>query len=85
MPYTIFSNSGVDIGGMYGITPQMKGVPPHWLPYFNVNDCDGVTQKAVSMGGKIVMPPTDIPDTGRFAYLQDPYGAVFAVIKLLPR
>lgn len=85
MPYTVFSNAGQDIGGMYRLTEQMKGVPPHWLPYFQVTDCDASVQKAVSMGGTPVVPPTDIPGTGRFAYVQDPQGAIFAVIKLNPR
>ena len=62
----------------------MKGVPPHWLPYLQVTDCDATTKKAQSLGGGVVIPPTDIPNTGRFAYLKDPQGAVFAVIKLIP-
>jgi predicted enzyme related to lactoylglutathione lyase len=78
-PYTIFSNSGSDIGGMYKLTEQMKGVPPHWLPYLQVSDCDATAQKSQSLGGSTVLPPTDIPGTGRFAYLQDPGGAVFAI------
>ncbi|HEV8538581.1 MAG TPA: VOC family protein [Bacteroidota bacterium] len=84
-PYTVFSNSGSDIGGMYRLTDQMKGMPSHWLPYFNVADCDAAAQKAKSLGGSIHIPPTDIPNTGRFAYVQDPFGAVFAIIKLNPR
>lgn len=83
-PYTVFSNSGTDIGGMYGLTEQMKGFPPHWLPYLQVADCDATTKKAQSLGGSTVMPPTDIPNTGRFAYLRDPQGAMFAIIKLIP-
>jgi hypothetical protein len=30
------------------------------------------------------MPPTDIPNTGRFAMLQDPQGAMLSVIALAP-
>lgn len=84
-PYTIFSNSGSDIGGMYGLTEQMKGVPPHWLPYLQVADCDAIEAKAKSLGGSTVLPPTDIPGTGRFAYLKDPGGAMFAIFKPFPR
>jgi predicted enzyme related to lactoylglutathione lyase len=28
-----------------------------------------------------MVPPTDIPGTGRFAVLQDPQGAIFAIVK----
>jgi hypothetical protein len=34
------------------------------------------------LGGNLIVPPTDIPNTGRFSVIQDPQGAVFAVIKL---
>ena len=84
-PYTVFSNAGTDIGGMYLLTGTMAGIPPHWLPYFQVSDCDATVKQALSMGGKTIVPPMDIPGTGRFAYVQDPQGAVFAVIKLNPR
>jgi predicted enzyme related to lactoylglutathione lyase len=82
-PYTVFSNAGTDIGGMYLLDGSMAGIPPHWLPYFQVHDCDAAASKAISMGGKAIVPPTDI-SVGRFAYLQDAQGAMFAVIKLNP-
>ena len=54
----------------------------HWLTYFAVSDTDATVAKADSLGGKITVPATDIPGVGRFAILQDPQGAHFAVIKL---
>jgi predicted enzyme related to lactoylglutathione lyase len=32
------------------------------------------------MGGKVVMPPQDIPQVGRFCVLQDPQGAMINAI-----
>lgn len=55
-------------------------VPPHWLVYFAVTDCDATAAMAQDLGGTILVSPTDIPDVGRFAVLQDPQGAVFAII-----
>jgi hypothetical protein len=40
--------------------------------------------RAVALGAKNLVPPMDIPKVGRFAVLQDPQGAVFAVIALDP-
>ena len=57
-------------------------VPPHWLVYFAVADCDESTKKIKKLGGKIHMDPSDIPEVGRFALAEDPQGARFAVIKL---
>jgi hypothetical protein len=69
------------IGGMMAMPPNMKGVPSNWLPYFAVADCDASAKKAVELGGKLAMPPTDIPNIGRFAIVQDPQGAAFAIYK----
>jgi predicted enzyme related to lactoylglutathione lyase len=59
-------------------------VAPHWLVYFAVNDCEGTTALAQSLGGAVCLPPTDAPGVGRFSVLADPQGAVFAAIQLLP-
>jgi predicted enzyme related to lactoylglutathione lyase len=83
MTYTEWSNGPQPIGGMLPMDgPQWDGVPPHWLTYFTVEDADATAEAASAAGGKVIMPPMDIPNTGRFAVLADPQGAVFAVIKL---
>jgi uncharacterized protein len=81
--YTEFSVGDTPGAGMMEMNAQMAGVPPHWLPYFQVVDCDGTANKAKDLGGKLFVPPTDIPNVGRFSVIQDPQGAVFAIIKLL--
>lgn len=82
MLYTIFSNGEKPAGGMYEITEDMSGMPSSWIVYFAVENCDSTAEKAASSGAKIIVPPTDIPNVGRFSMIQDPQGAVFAVIKL---
>ncbi|HKP36058.1 MAG TPA: VOC family protein [Pyrinomonadaceae bacterium] len=82
MPYTEFINGDDHIGGMMQIQPQMGPVPPNWGIYIAVDDCDATVAKAESMGAKTYVPPTDIPNVGRFAVLSDPQGGVFNVIKL---
>ena len=83
-PYTHWQNDGADIGGMIAIMEQWGPMPPNWINYIQVNNCDEAAAKAASLGGKIGMPATDIPNTGRFAMLQDPQGAAFALIALAP-
>lgn len=83
MAYTEWSNGGQPIGGMMLMEgAQFEGVPPHWLTYFAVEDCDATSSQAQSLGANLIVPPTDIPNTGRFSVIQDRQGAVFAVIKL---
>jgi predicted enzyme related to lactoylglutathione lyase len=68
---------------MYKPSPEMGNIPPHWLVYFSVDDCDAKLKQANDLGARTIAPPMDIPDTGRFAMLQDPQGAAFAIIKLI--
>lgn len=81
--YTTFMKADGPAGGMMAIPPMpgSEHVPSHWLPYFAVSDVDASTAKAMSLGGKTHMPPTDIPGTGRFSVVADPQGAAFALIK----
>ena len=84
MEYTVFKNGGDGIAGMYKITPEMGPIPPHWMVYFAVSDCDATVQKTTESGGGVMRPAEDIPGIGRFAILQDPASAVFAIIKPAP-
>jgi hypothetical protein len=52
------------------------------MPYFAVGDADTIAARARELGGSLKVAPTDIPNVGRFSVIQDPQGAVFAVIQL---
>lgn len=79
--YTELQRGGQSIGGIRPLGAN-ETLPPHWLIYFLVADCDAAVQKAQSLGARVYMPAMDIEKVGRFAVLADPQGAVFAVIKL---
>ena len=79
--YRMFAKGKSDLAGVVSTkAPQFKGVPPHWLVYIGVDDVDATCAHARKLGGKVLMAPMDIP-VGRFAVLEDPQGAVFAVFK----
>ena len=59
-------------------------IKPQWGIYITVDDVDATALKAEKLGGKVLMPPTDIPNVGRFAALMDPQGVMFSVITYLP-
>lgn len=80
--YTEWVRGEGSVGGMMAIQPEWGPMPPHWLPYFSVKDCDATVKRAADLGGSVMMPARDIPKVGRFAILRDPQGAAFAVIKL---
>ena len=72
-------------GGLYQISAEMFGggpvPPPHFMTYIAVDDVDASAETAQSLGGKILRAPDEIPNVGRFAIIQDPTGAVFAMFK----
>ena len=81
--YTEFQTGGRSIAGMMAIPEEYEGkVPPHWLPYAMVDDCDATMNEAMAMGATVIVPAMDIPNVGRFAVFADPAGAHMAVIKM---
>ncbi len=80
--YISFTNQGRMAAGMLTMPAEWGEMPPAWGVYLAVADCDATVQQAQELGGKVMMPPTDVPETGRMAVLQDPQGAVFSVIKM---
>ncbi len=73
------------IGGRSLMSPGTDGystpeTPPHFLVYFNVTDADATAAAVTRLGGRVQMPPHDIP-YGRIAVLRDNQGATFAVLQ----
>ncbi|MFF2350348.1 VOC family protein [Kitasatospora sp. NPDC058115] len=84
MTYKVVSPAGGDLRATSfgGIAPVMdEAQPPSWTPYFGASDVDGVVSRATGAGGTVLMGPEDVPDVGRLAWLADPFGAPFALIK----
>ncbi|HEX6363398.1 MAG TPA: VOC family protein, partial [Albitalea sp.] len=79
-PYHVVKAGDTSIGGIMKIPAESGPMPPNWCPYVTVSDVDATAKKCASLGGKVLMPPTDIPTVGRFAVIQDPQGAVLNVI-----
>lgn len=81
-PYTEFHQGEQPVGGMMPMAgPEWEGVPDHFMQYFLVEGCDACAARAAELGGKICVPPSDIPGVGRFAILDDPLGATFGVLQ----
>ena len=78
--YTLLKLGGKEIGGIMAICDQAPGTPPAWGAYVTVNDVDALLVRVEKLGGKVCLPPQDIPDVGRFAVIQDPQGAMLSLI-----
>jgi len=78
--YTVINVNGQGIGGITGIPPNAKGMPPAWGGYVTVEDVDAVVARVAGLGGRVLLAPTDIPTVGRFATIMDPQGATLSLI-----
>ena len=90
MNYTEISLDGRKFfGGMWDTNQQCEGAdgetmpapPPHWMTWIAVDDIEASAEKVIALGGSICVPPSDIPNTGRYCVANDPSGAVFSMIK----
>jgi predicted enzyme related to lactoylglutathione lyase len=78
--YHLLTIGGVPRAGL--MQAPGRGSHSMWLPYVSVEDCDATFQKALSLGSKQLLEPTDMPKVGRFAIATDPLGAPIGMIKV---
>jgi predicted enzyme related to lactoylglutathione lyase len=75
MVYSTFKPTDGPGGGMV----SMPGAPTMWLAYVGVDEINAATEKAVSLGAKIIRGPQEVPHMGWFSILNDPTGAMIAL------
>jgi uncharacterized protein len=76
-PRTSFTLGELLVGGGHAPT-EPEGDAPRWTISFRVADADESAASARRLGGRVLLPPLDVP-VGRFAILADPAGAPFTV------
>lgn len=77
--YYVLSKDGEAIGGILQMNEPWEGVPPHWMPYFQVSDADVAADAVRAGGGTVSVEPFDTT-YGRIVVANDPAGAVFSVV-----
>lgn len=77
-PYTMWTAAGTPLGGVV-IQPPNSGAPPHWLAYVGTPDIDATVAHAQQLGARTLVPPTEIPNSGKFSVHNDPQGVAFAL------
>jgi predicted enzyme related to lactoylglutathione lyase len=75
--YTTFAVDDRPLGGLGG---HQAGTPKGWTTCFSVPSTDAAVAAVESAGGKVTMAPTDTT-FGRFAVVEDPWGAAFSVME----
>lgn len=80
MAYGLVSNGGE---GIDGAVAKAEGGPPMVTFYVQVDDPQKYLDKAIAMGGKLVMPVTEIPNMVTMCQFADPDGNVVGIVKAM--
>jgi uncharacterized protein len=65
------------------IEDDQPDVPAHWGVTFGVDDADATAKMAAELGGRVVVPPFDVP-WARMTVINDPQGATFTASQFVP-
>ena len=72
-------NTGSEEGIQGGIWPAPAGTPGFTQLFMAVDDVEAKAATAQSLGAKLLIPPTALPDGGAIAIMLDPHGMSFAL------
>src|SRR5688572_26846721 len=74
--YTMARRNGKLVAGL---APKMPGqdFPPAWSVYMWTDNIDETARRITDAGGKLLMPPMDIPNAGKMLFAFDSTGAAF--------
>ncbi len=78
---TFRTDTAIYTGGMMARSgPGIpEGIPPHWKFYFAVPDIEAAQQRVIDGGGKVVLPPMDVPGGSRIMQALDNQNGSFAL------
>ena len=79
--YTTILKDGTPIGGIVFVKDiREKGYSAQWMSYLSVPDVDKSVSPFKKEGGKVIREPKDVAGRGRMAIVQDPQGALIALL-----
>ena len=69
------------VGGICHKSGPNAAIPSQWLLYVNVENLESSLSQCRELGGKIVCEARDMGSFGTMAVIEDPAGAVMAIIQ----
>jgi len=80
--YTLIRHNGRLIGGMIDtVALNNRTDISQWVVVMSVEDVDAAAQRIADSGGTILTAPRDLQRRGRIAVVQDPAGALLALLQ----
>jgi predicted enzyme related to lactoylglutathione lyase len=81
-PFAEATLNGVAVGALVQRpVPAGEHKQSAWLNFMSVPNVDDAANAVAQRGGRVFVPPHDLPERGREAILADPQGAVFGVLR----
>lgn len=77
--YHLLESAGSSRAGI--MAAQSPQQPAAWTPYILVASADATADKARRLGATLVVPPTDVPNVGRFAIFANPHGNTTGILQ----
>src|SRR5690606_9521786 len=77
------NNLGLPIIGLGGRTVEHAQLPLQWMPHIQVADVAMSVQRALDLGGQVLMHAKAADGTSQWAVLRDPNRAAFGIIPVI--
>jgi predicted enzyme related to lactoylglutathione lyase len=80
----LMNNLGMPIIGLGERTEDYAHLPIQWMPHIQVADVATSVQRALDLGGSVLVHARTEDGASQWAVLLDPFGAAFGIIPLVP-
>lgn len=80
----MMNNIGVPIIGLGPRNEEYAQLPLQWMPHIQVADVSASVQRALDLGGKVLMHAMDDDGNSQWAVLLDPNEAAFGIVPVVP-
>ena len=79
--FVMKSSGGAPSAGVCHARGTNAGLPGQWLIYIHVEDLARSLERCRTQGGTVVAGPKTLGESGRYAVIRDPAGAVCALFQ----
>ena len=80
----LLNNLGMPVIGLGARSPEYAHLPLQWMPHMQVADVAASVQRALDLGGSVLMHAQGDDGASQWAVLLDPNGAAFGLIPIIP-
>jgi uncharacterized protein len=80
VPYHLLERNGPQ-AGLIQLPEELTAVKSNWLPYLRVDDPGAMSARVTALGGRVILPVSDMVRNGTVAIVADPTGGAVALQK----